>query len=154
MLEQDKVDIAFTMEFEQMKYPAFKTKQIARRRHAFIYSDLAFKGEKPHSVEDFSSIALLVCDQAQGSVTNNSLSILQQLHVKHDKIVTLDNFTTLLTYLELGNGYAVLGTDTAQQRSGLELFELPLKDDGCWVIAAYRVQKELARTVVDNLKLS
>lgn len=153
-LANDEVDIMFTLDFELPELYSYNTKKIISRKGALIYSEKLLRSANENiSLKDFEELPLLVTNpKLSEGAFRSALEVASSLGLKNIKIKQIDNFTTLLTYLEMGYGFAILSEDVVQYKNGLRKFSIPSgKEFDKSVIAVWKYENPIIDYLMDNL---
>ncbi|MCD7948002.1 MAG: LysR family transcriptional regulator [Oscillospiraceae bacterium] len=153
MLKNDEADLICTMDFEIAELYEYETRDIAVRKSALIYSVRSPLANISHpNISDFAGSTLLVVSDGKTSgMEQFQRHDLRQLGLPKVPIQRLANFDTLLAYLEMGMGFALLDEEITTIRSDLLRLQLPGLENR--VVAAWKKDNLLANKVINNLEL-
>ena len=150
-LEQDKIDILFTLEVSFTCGEMYHMRKLVRRSAVLVYSKKLLKnGMERLGIEELGVFPLLVLQQKiSPKLYQNTLKNIKAVGIEQPIIFELENMATLRAYLEMGQGYTIL-TEGAVIGNP-ELFEIPLPDSmGTWVIGVWKEQNPIVEILMDN----
>lgn len=151
-LVEDKVDIIFTMGFEKESLYSYCCEDIILRRGGLVYSEILEDG-KQKTIDDFKNMELLLMDPSisRGGYYQQK-KFAEKLGLEHVTVKTMKDMITLITYLEMGKGFAFLDENVVKERKRLRVLQLPENISSQKVIAAWKKENPVAQTVMKVLK--
>ena len=151
-LAEDKVDIIFTMGFEKDSLYAYCSRDIIARRGGLIYSEI-LEDRKRKTIDDFKNMALLLMDPAVSpGGYHQQLKFAGELGLDPVTVKPMKDMMTLITYLEMGKGFAFLDENVVKERNRLRAIPLPGGVARQKVIGAWKKENAAAQAVMDALK--
>lgn len=152
LLSEEKVDVIITMDFELPELYAFNTKKIALKNPALIYSENSVLGSKADlTLQDFEALPLLVLSPVNSEgAYRGVLTLMDQLGLHNLKIDKMDDTSMLLTYLDMGYGFAVLGDSVPDRRSNLKKMELTQSIASRSIVIAWHSEDAFVNTLMNN----
>ncbi|MBS5523190.1 MAG: LysR family transcriptional regulator [Clostridiales bacterium] len=154
-LENDEVDLLLTLSLDLPYDENYKTRPILRRHGALIYSEKSsLSGKKGLCVTDFKDEPYLVLkSQLSPRLFENGVSNLKRLGIQAPKICEIDNFATLLSYLEIGQGYALLTGNIVDTFRGLKKIDLDDDTMGTDIVAVWKADHPFAQILIDTFSV-
>ena len=154
-LENDAVDLLLTLSLELPFDGDYKIRRLIHRRGALIYSEKSRLAQKKDiAVTDFKDEPYYVLKpQLSPSLFQNGLKNLKKLGIAEPKIQEIDNFATLLSYLEVGQGYTLLTENAFNTMGGLKKIVLN-EDMGTDILAIWKTNHPFAEILVGNFSIA
>lgn len=154
-LINNTVDIILTLDFEMPELYTFNSKIIFTEKTALVYSEKSPLAAKDTvTIDDFSELPLLVLSpEVSRGAYNYALSLLKNLGLHH-QLELYDSWETLLTYLKMGHGFAIMFENVCEKMVGLKQYVLPRPEFTCSVVAVWKNDSPLISDFIDNLLLS
>lgn len=150
-LAEDRTDLIVTLDFEKEELCTFEQRVLTERKCELVYSVLMNQtGRERKKPEDFRNSVLLTIDpQISPGGYRNNMEILRQIGLENVDIKTVRDMSTLMTYLEMGRGFAFLGGGVVAERNHLNCINLDRAYACMNVIAAWKRENELAAAVMN-----
>lgn len=84
------------------------------------------------------------------------MELLVKLGISPGEIVYIEDTMTLITYLELGRGFAILGEGVAKTRPAIDYISIPKELGGIEIVAVWKQSMDWVDLLVsdDNFMLS
>ncbi len=121
LLDEDKVDMIFTLENAIADDIHYNLKRVASRDGTIVYSKkMPGLKEGKLSKEDLKACPLLITKAAKNSVfARKMVEDLKKLGVEKPAIRETENFSSLFTSLEFGEGIAILSKNVVKKSKNL-----------------------------------
>ncbi len=155
-LMDGEADVILTIDFDAAGLQGFRSQVICTKKLAFVYSEKSPLAAEPElSAKSFAGVPLLVLSAgADRDASPPSLpAFLKKLGLAHQKIEAYGNWDTLLTYLKMGRGFAVMLDGACGKISGLRQFLPPPEDFRGSVVAVWKNDSPMTEEFVHNLQL-
>ena len=139
-LREDEVDIIFTLDFELAELYDFQSREVAKRKGYFVFSEKSALAKKENLTEkDFNDQTFLVMkpENSFGGY-HNAMSMVKSLGIHPRKVEKMNDMVTMLTYIELGYGYAILDGSVADSRRGLKKYRIDSEKNYMSVVAVWK----------------
>lgn len=152
LLAENKVDVILTLDFELPELYSYRTTTVATKKPTLIYSEKSALAKIDHLVlEEFEKIPLLVMNpkNSEGAY-RATLTLMNKLNLNHLKVEIMEDTAMLLTYLEMGYGFAVMGDTVPDKRSNLMKFEISDAVSSRSIIAAWRSENSSVNVLMNN----
>ncbi len=138
----DEFDVVVSLDFNFPDRYSYHTKQLIYRKYGFIFSKDSEWAKNPDlKFSDFENKDLYVVDH-DGCV-NRVLSELNSVGIKKPILHKVKGHLTVQTYLETGQGYALLDTNLPIYNPSLACFAVDEIFAGTYVIAVWKKDDEL-----------
>lgn len=149
-LASDEIDMILTLDFETPELMSCKTELIKKRTTALIYSArFSIAHRKNLTINDFDGSTLFVLNpEVSQGCYQADLNLVDELKLSNLKIEIFDDFSTLLTYLEMGLGFVFLSSDVVNRLSNLLKIDLPPDIGQRSVIAAWKKDNQFIQTLM------
>ncbi len=145
-LEENVTDLLLVLSPGGEKIPNTTQRLLHRRRGAIIFSEFSPLAKKPNlCIEDFNQERFLIMQEHRNPpLYHRGMSNLRQLGITPAGVEEQENFTTLMTNLSMGKGFALLAETVAQEVTGLRAWALP-DEYGIDVVAIWKNGHPLAK---------
>lgn len=124
---------------------------LTHRKSAIIYSIYSPLAQKdPLTAEDIVTEPYLAANNREGPwLAEPVLDYLSKKGKKKPRVETVDNFMSLMSNLELGNGYCTLALSAADRNPNLLAWDLP-EEYGTYVVAVWKKDNELVNRLLSQ----
>ena len=145
-LNQGNIDLLFTLDLDAELDDSYSVCRIINREGALIYSNASPLAKvKSLKKEDFLDVPYLATKRSHcPEFYQDGINKLKLLGIETPRVIEVENYATLITCLELGQGYTLIGADVVKRNHNLERF---IPSEGLppvWVIAVWKKDHPLA----------
>lgn len=126
-LKKNEIDVWLTLDYEWNPTPDYCEREVVRRQSAILYSGRSSWGQKEQiDICDFRGGTLVTVDQKKSpGVYRAAMRKLDYLGIVPGEVEETDNIFTVLSYLKLMDGFAILSGAVADLVRDLKKVILP-----------------------------
>lgn len=125
-LSLDQLDLVFTLDWDYNEIPRLQSKILATRRLSLFYRTDETTGQENAILQHVRTMPLLMTDDhGSGKMNQKETDILREMKIVPAEIKIVPGLSTLMAFLNMGQGFALLCSDSKRYLPHLSMLELP-----------------------------
>lgn len=148
-LNLDELDLVFTLDWDYKEMPGIQSKVLATRRLSLFYRGDETTGQENAMLQQIQTMPLLLTgDHGSGKMNQQETDILRDMKMVPAGIKVVPGISTLMACLNMGQGFALLCSDSKRYLPHLAMVELP----ECYVahvLAIWKSSNSFVSTIME-----